>query len=96
MPLFPGGETALLNYISRNLKYPAEAQKKGIQGRVVLRFVVASSGKTTRVQVLRSLDPDLDREAVRVVSSLPDWIPGKQNGKNVSVHYTLPITFRLN
>jgi len=95
MPLFPGGEKALLNYISKNLKYPVEAQKKGIQGRVILRFVVASSGKTTRVEVMRSLSPALDKEAVRVVESLPDWTPGKQNGVKVNVYYTLPITFRL-
>jgi TonB family protein len=96
MPLFPGGEKALLNYIAKNLKYPVEAQKKGIQGRVILRFVVASSGKTTRVEVMRSLSPVLDKEAVRVVESLPDWTPGKQNGVNVNVYYTLPISFRLN
>jgi len=96
MPLFPGGEKALLNYISRSLKYPIDAQKKGIQGRVILRFVVASSGKTTKVEVIRSVYPSIDNEAVRVIESLPDWIPGEQNGEKVNVYYTIPITFNLN
>ncbi|MDD4991054.1 MAG: energy transducer TonB [Paludibacter sp.] len=95
MPRYPGGEEALMNYIAKNLKYPVEAQQKGIQGRVILRFVVSNTGKTTKVEVIRSVSPALDAEAVRVVESLPDWIPGKQNGVKVNVYYTLPVSFRL-
>lgn len=95
MPQFPGGEKGLLNYIGHNLKYPVDAQEKGIQGRVVVRFVVSSTGKTKNVEVLRSVYTALDNEAVRVVESLSDWIPGEQKGEKVSVYYTLPITFKL-
>jgi periplasmic protein TonB len=95
MPIFPGGEGELLSYISKNLKYPVIAAENGIQGKVILRFVVNKSGKVDKVEVLRTLDTACDKEAVRVVKSLPDFIPGKQNGANVSVWYTLPITFKL-
>ncbi len=95
MPQYPGGQTELLRYIAENLKYPSIAQENGIQGRVVLRFVVTKNGTVGEVQVLRSLDPACDKEAVRVVKSIPKWIPGKQNGNNVAVWFTLPVTFKL-
>ncbi|MDE6582539.1 MAG: energy transducer TonB [Duncaniella sp.] len=94
-PQFPGGDAALLKYISDNIRYPAAAQENGIQGRVVVRFVVTKSGKVGDVQVMRSKDPDLDREAVRVVKTLPAFVPGKMNGHSVNVWYTLPVTFKL-
>ncbi len=94
-PQFPGGDAALLKYISDNIRYPAAAQENGIQGRVVVRFVVTKTGKVGDVQVMRSKDPDLDREAVRVVKTLPAFVPGKMNGHSVNVWYTLPVTFKL-
>ena len=95
MPQFPGGEKELLSYISKNLKYPPVAAENGIQGKVYIRFVVSATGDVKDVQVVRSLDPYCDKEAVRVISSLPKWIPGRQNGRNVPVYYTVPITFKL-
>lgn len=95
MPQFPGGETELLSYIGKNLKYPVIAQENGIQGKVIVRFVVTKNGSVDKVEVVRQLDPACDREAMRVIRSLPKFIPGKQNGVNVSVWYTLPITFKL-
>ena len=95
MPQFPGGPAELLKYIAKNLHYPAIAAENGIQGRVILRFVVSAEGNVENVQVLRSLDPYCDKEAIRVVQSLPKWIPGKQNGRNVPVYYTCPIVFKL-
>ena len=95
MPQYPGGEKELRNYISKNLKYPNIAKENGIQGKVIVRFVVTNTGKIERVEILRSLDPMCDKEAIRVVRTLPPFIPGKQDGKNVSVWYTLPIIFKL-
>ena len=95
MPQFRGGEPALLSFISHNLKYPVEAQRKGIQGTVIVRFVVSKTGHVEKVEVLRNLYPALDSESVRVVQSLPDWIPGEQNGVKVGVYYTLPIKFKI-
>lgn len=95
MPQFPGGPAELLKYIAKNLKYPIIAQENGIQGKVILRFVVNAKGYVEDIKVLRSLDPYCDKEAVRVVKSLPQWIPGKQNGRNVPVYYTCPIVFKL-
>ena len=95
MPVYPGGEGELLTFIGKNLKYPVIAQENGIEGKVIIRFVVSKTGKISNVEVLRSLDPACDKEAVRVVKMLQNWIPGKQNGVNVPVYYTLPITFRL-
>lgn len=95
MPQFPGGQAELLKYIAKNLRYPTISQENGIQGKVILRFVVSAEGKVENVQVLRSLDPYCDKEAIRVVQSLPQWIPGKQNGRNVPVYYTCPIVFKL-
>lgn len=94
MPSYPGGESAMIDYLKRNLKYPEEAKKKGVQGRVTLRFVVNDDGKIGDVTVIRGLAPDCDTEAVRVVSSMPNWVPGKQNGVAVPVYFTLPIVFR--
>ncbi len=95
MPQFPGGEAELMKYIHKNLKYPPVAMENNIQGRVVVQFVVTKTGKIGEVKVARGRDPDLDKEAVRVVKSLPDFIPGKMNGQAVSVWYTLPINFKL-
>jgi len=95
MPQYPGGEKELLSYIARNLRYPVEAQKKGIQGKLIVRFIVTKSGKVENAEVVRGLDPILDQEGLRVVNTLADWIPGEQNGKKVSVYYTLPIAFKL-
>jgi len=95
MPQYPGGESELMSYIAKNLKYPVIAQENGIQGKVILRFVVSKSGVVDKIEVVRSLDPACDKEAVRVVRTLQRWIPGKQNGVNVSVFYTLPIAFKL-
>ncbi len=95
MPQFPGGEGELLKYISTHIKYPTIAAENNIQGRVVVKFVVQKDGKVGEVVVLRGKDPDLDKEAVRVVKTLPNFIPGKMNGQAVSVWYTLPINFKL-
>lgn len=96
MPSFPGGNAALMNYLSNNIKYPVIAEENGIQGRVIVQFVVGKDGHISDVRVAKSVDPSLDKEAVRVVKGMPKWIPGKQNGQAVTVRYTLPVTFRLN
>ncbi len=93
MPQFPGGE--LMKYLNDNLRYPTIAAEQGIQGRVVVKFVVSKTGEISDVTVVRQLDPSCDKEAVRVVKSMPKWIPGKQNGRAVSAYFTLPVTFRL-
>lgn len=95
MPAFPGGDAALYKYISEHLRYPSVAQENNIQGRVVVQFVVTKTGSVGEVKVVRSKDPDLDKEAVRVVKTLPKFIPGKMNGQAVNVWFTLPITFKL-
>jgi len=95
MPQYPGGESELLKFIGQNLKYPVKAQEKGIQGRLIIRFVVNKLGKVENAEVLRGLDPEMDQEGLRVINLLADWIPGEQKGEKVSVYYTLPITFRL-
>ena len=94
-PQFPGGEAALMKYIRDNMQYPSIAQENGIQGRVVVRFVVSKDGSVRDVTVMRGVDPSLDKEAIRVVKSLPNFIPGKQNGHAVNVYYILPVSFRL-
>lgn len=96
MPAYPGGEPAMHEYISNNLKYPEDAQKNGIQGRVVVRFIVKSTGEVSDVSVIRGIDPSMDKEAARMVGSMPKWTPGKQNGQAVDVYYTLPIVYKLN
>jgi TonB family protein len=95
MPRFPEGEKALLEYIGHNLKYPVEAQQKGIQGRILVKFIVTKSGKVEKAQIVRGLNPIIDKEGIRVVNSLPDFIPGELKGEKVSVYYVLPITFKL-
>lgn len=94
-PEFPGGTQALMKYLNDNIKYPVIAQENNIQGRVTLRFVVNRYGEISNIQILRGVDPTLDQEAIRVVKSMPKWIPGKQNGKSVNVYFTLPVNFVL-
>lgn len=94
-PLFPGGPAALVKYLSENTKYPVVAQENGVQGRVTVQFVVEKDGSISDVHVLRGVDPSLDKEAVRVVKSMPRWTPGKQNGITVRVNYRVPVLFRL-
>lgn len=94
-PMFPGGPAALMKYLSEHTKYPVVAQENGVQGRVTVQFVVEKDGSISDVHVLRGVDPSLDKEAVRVVKSMPRWTPGKQNGINVRVNYRVPVLFRL-
>lgn len=96
MPQFPGGDEDMIVYLEKTIKYPLEAQKKGTEGRVIVGFIVNSAGKVTHPKIVRSADPYLDKEAIRVISTFPTWIPGEQNGKKVAVRYKLPVTFRLN
>lgn len=95
MPSFPGGQGALMSYLSSHVKYPVVAQENGVQGRVTVSFVVERDGSITDVHVVRSVDPSLDREAARVVSSMPNWQPGKQNGSAVRVKFNVPVQFKL-
>jgi TonB family protein len=95
MPMFPGGDKALLTYIEENTHYPKVAKDKGIEGRVIVRFVVEDDGSVDRITVIKGVDPDLDAESVRVVSILPQFQPGKQGGREVPVWYMVPITFTL-
>ena len=95
MPHFPGGAASLMRYLSENIKYPIQAQMKGISGRVVVSFVVEPDGTFSDLRVIRSVDPILDKEALRVVRDMPRWIPGKQDGKPVPVRYNVPVSFRL-
>lgn len=94
-PSFPGGQDAMYKFLNDNINYPTIAQENGVQGRVVLQFVVGRNGEITDVKVMKSVDPSLDREAVRVVKSMPRWMPGKQNGQAVKARFTLPVQFRL-
>ena len=94
-PRFPGGEIELMKFISRNVKYPAEARDKHVQGRVILTFIVEKDGSISNVRVARPVDPSLNAEAIRVVQSMPKWEPAKQRGQAVRVRYTVPIQFRL-
>lgn len=95
MPVFPGGQAALMGFIAKNLRYPVKAQEGGIQGRVVARFIVEKDGSVSNLAVARSVSSELDAEAIRVLSTMPKWTPGKQRGKEVRVKYTVPIAFRL-
>ena len=95
MPAYPGGMEALNNYIMKNIKYPPKAEENGIQGRVIVTFVITKEGKMTKAKVKKSIDPLLDAEALRVVKTMHKWIPGRQNGKVVNVQFTIPVTFRL-
>lgn len=96
MPSFPGGISGLRTYLNQNIRYPAEAQENCVQGRVVVSFVVGKDGHISDVTVLRSVDPSLDKEAIRVVRNMPRWTPGKQGGEPVKVRYNVPVSFRLN
>lgn len=95
-PEFPGGEQELMKFISENLHYPSVAAETGVEGRVTIRFVVSKTGDVTNVEVIRGLDAACDKEALRVVRMMPKWIPGRQNGRNVPVFFTLPILYKLN
>lgn len=96
MPMFPGGDSALLQFIAGNTKYPEAAKIKGITGKVIVRFCVNKTGGVDRVSVIKGVDPDLDKESARVVSTLPSFKPGRQGGKDVNVWYMVPINFALN
>ena len=92
---FPGGMQALMDYMKANIRYPQEAKERGIQGRVIVQFIVEEDGTLTGEQVLKPVDPQLDAEAIRIIRSMPNWTPGKQRGEPVRVRFTLPVTFRL-
>lgn len=95
MPEFPGGMASLLKFINSSIKYPVIAQENGIQGKVIITFVIDKSGEVNNVKIFRGIDPSLDAEALRVVKNLPNWKPGKQNGRTVKVNYNVPINFVL-
>ena len=95
MPTFPGGDAELMKWLRDHIQYPTVAMENNIQGRVVVQFVVTKTGKVGEVKVVRSVDRDLDKEAIRVCKSLPDFIPGRMNGQAVNVWYTLPVQFKL-
>ncbi len=95
MPEFPGGDAALIKYITSHVNYPVICQENGVQGRVSVSFVINEKGEVTNVKAYRGNDPNLEREAIRVVQSLPKWKPGKQRGRPVKVSYTVPVVFRL-
>jgi TonB family protein len=94
-PQFPGGDQALFEWLGKNIEYPATAIEKGIDGRVVVRFIVSSTGKVLNPEIIRSLDKDCDKETLRVIKTMPDWTPGKQGGKAVDVFFSLPVLFKL-
>ena len=95
MPEFPGGMEALFKYMAENMKYPEDAKKQQVEGRVLVQFIVETDGSVSNTEVLMRVFPSLDAEAVRVISGMPKWIPGKQNGKAVRVKYTIPVSFRF-
>ena len=95
MPQYPGGQIAMLKYIMKNIKYPKQIMEEGIQGRVTVSFIVEKDGRVSNVRLLRSVQPSLDKEAIRVVKSMPKWTPGKHNGKPVRVQFNLPVMFKL-
>ena len=94
MPSFPGGQSALFDFMAKNIKYPEVAVECGIQGRVLVTFIVKKDGSLSDVRVAKSVDPSLDKEAVRIIKSMPKWNPGIHKGKYVNVKFTLPVTFR--
>ena len=96
MPEFPGGMGEMMKYLSMNVRYPEAAQKAGLQGRVVVQFVVEADGRISNANVQRGVSEELDAEAIRVIEKMPKWTPGMQNGKAVRVKYSIPISFRLN
>jgi protein TonB len=95
MPEYPGGEQALMNDLISAIKYPEEARKNGIQGKVYVSFVIDEQGKVTNAKIERGVEPSLDKESLRVVNELKAWIPGKEKGKVVKVAYTIPINYAL-
>ena len=95
MPEFPGGQTELINFLVKSVKYPQQAMESAIQGKVFVSFVIGKKGSVLNAKIARGVDPLLDAEALRVVESMPKWIPGKEKGKDVAVQFTLPISFRL-
>ena len=95
MPQFPGGDVALMKYIQKNVRYPQIAKEYGIEGRVFVTFVIDKKGKVNDVEILKGVDKNLDKEAKRVIESLPKFTPGKQRGKAVRVQFTVPISFKL-
>ena len=94
-PQFPGGPKELMAWLAKNLRYPVAAQEAGKQGRVICQFVITKEGKVADIKVMRSVSPEIDEEAVRVIKAMPTWTPGKQDGQAVNVRYTLPVTFKL-
>ena len=95
MPEFPGGIAAMLEYLMQNVKYPEDAEKQKVEGRVIANFVVETDGSISDVKVFKQVFPSLDAEAIRVLEAMPKWTPGKQNGKPVRVKYTVPVNFKL-
>lgn len=95
MPQYPGGQIAMLKYLMENIKYPKQIMEEGIQGRVTVSFIVEKDGRVSNVRLLRSVQSALDKEAIRVVKSMPKWTPGKHNGKPVRVRFNLPVMFKL-
>ena len=95
MPAFPGGEQELMNFLMKNVKYPKEATDKGTEGRVIVQFVVDKDGSVINPKVVKSVSPELDQEALRVVQMMPKWQPGKQNGEVVPVRFAIPVVFML-
>jgi protein TonB len=95
MPEFPGGQAECMKWLGKNMKYPQISQENGVQGRVIVQFVVNQDGSIVDAQVVRGVDPYLDKEALRVIGNMPKWKPGKQRGKAVRVKFTLPVMFRL-
>ena len=95
MPSFPGGQSALFDFMAKNIKYPEVAEDNGIQGRVILTFIVKKDGALSDVRVAKSVDPALDKEAVRLIKSMPKWSPWIEKGQFVNVKFTVPVTFRL-
>lgn len=95
MPEFPGGMAECMKFIAKNIQYPAISQENGVQGKVIVRFVVNKDGSVSDAEVARSVDPYLDKEALRIIGQMPKWKPGKQRGELVRVRYTVPVTFRL-
>ena len=95
MPEFPGGQAELLKFVAKSIKYPTEAQRRGAQGRVIVKFVVETNGSISNIHVVKGIDPLLDAEAIRVCTTMPTWAPARQEGKAVRCYYTIPVTFRL-
>jgi TonB family protein len=95
MPQFPGGPAEMMAFLAKNIRYPVAAEKAGVQGRVIVTFVVEKDGSIAEARIVKSVSPELDAEALRVINAMPNWLPGRQNGEAVRVKYTVPVTFRL-